>query len=114
MNQPLPESIQNLVAKWGHEATITITISTKSACSEWVEQKNETVKIMDEDAVNIPHPAYASISVALTKNLGNYESLKVSAMATLPCLPERINEKMLQASEIASAEVTRIVKDWIG
>jgi len=47
--------------------------------------------------------AHASISVkaGFTKNLGNYESMRVDVMATMPCYPEEIDDAYQQ------------VKDWV-
>lgn len=47
--------------------------------------------------------AHASISVkaGFTKNLGNYESMRVDVMATMPCYPEEVDDAYDQ------------VKDWV-
>jgi hypothetical protein len=47
--------------------------------------------------------AHATVSVkaGFTKNLGNYESMRVDVMAVMPCYPEEVDEAYNQ------------VKDWV-
>jgi hypothetical protein len=46
-------------------------------------------------------PAQASVLYSFTKNLGNYESVKVSVGVTLPCFAEEIEAAQQQASALA-------------
>lgn len=44
-------------------------------------------------------PAYVSVRVGATKNMGNYESLRLEVGVTIPCYTEEITEVEKQATE---------------
>lgn len=46
-------------------------------------------------------PANVSVKAGFTKNMGNYESMRVDIMATFPCYVEEVDEAYEQ------------VKDWV-
>jgi len=37
-------------------------------------------------------PAYVRVNAGMTKNMGNYESLRVDVSLTLPCYPEEVDK----------------------
>lgn len=41
-----------------------------------------------EEEVSTPDPAYVSVGGGLTKNMGDYNSVKISVSVTLPCDPD--------------------------
>ena len=47
-------------------------------------------------------PAYVRVSHGLTKNMGNYESLRVDVSVSLPCYTEEVEQALPIASDIAS------------
>lgn len=49
----------------------------------------------------LTNPASISMKAGFTKNLGNYESMRVDVMATMPCYVEEIDDAYEQ------------VKDWV-
>lgn len=54
-------------------------------------------------------PAYVEISLGVTRNLGNYESLRVQATVTLPCLPTE--EAIVQAKGDAATLATNFIDE---
>lgn len=50
-------------------------------------EENEKVEVYLNDGVE---PAYVTAGLAATKNLGNYESVKVTCSITMPCNPKDI------------------------
>lgn len=57
-----------------------------------------------EDHLDCANPAYVGVQQALTRNLGNYESLKLGVNISLPCLPneDSIRDTFNRAVELAS------------
>lgn len=99
-------------ARFIREATLHVTVQRKVGRSEWEEIRNETVRLMQSDITNIQNPAYVGVNPRLTKNLGNYESLQVGVMVTLPCAPdeESIKATLAKATEIAMNEIEKNMK----
>lgn len=62
--------------------------------------------------VEVPEThAQASVNLTLTKNLGNYESLKVSVGIVLPCATEKIETAVVEAKTLAERYLDRFVKE---
>jgi hypothetical protein len=51
-------------------------------------------------------PAFVRINHGVTKNLGNYESLRLDVAITVPCYPEEVHEVAPRVSE----EVARLLE----
>ena len=49
----------------------------------------------------ITDPAFVRAAVGVTKNMGNYEFLRVDVAVTLPCYQENVNETYKVAAELA-------------
>jgi len=47
-------------------------------------------------------PAYVKVSAGVTRNLGNYESLRLDVMVTVPCYREHVNETFTAVAEQVS------------
>lgn len=59
-------------------------------------------------------PATATAKVGFTKNLGNYESLRVDAGVTVPCYKEEMESAMEFSFKLAERLVFEKVKDLTG
>lgn len=53
-------------------------------------------------------PASISIKAGFTKNMGNYESMRVDIMATMPCYVEEIDEAYKQVQDWVDARVNAL------
>lgn len=63
---------------------------------------HETVDVAIPEGVPV---ASIRCSVQLTKNLGNYSSIKVDVSVTTPCLPSQIDTLMPEVEEYVKARV---------
>ena len=66
------------------EGTVSKKVTHKSG-AEVVKETENTDKFYVGDEVN---PAYVGVTVGYTKNLGNYESVKVNVSISVPVKPK--------------------------
>ena len=59
------------------------------------------------------NPATAEVSIAHTRNLGNYESLRVSVDVTIPCNADEIEATIGVAQSYAETNLARIFNEWL-
>lgn len=80
----------------------TLTITTRYPNGEEIEERQVTVKTYPTDA------PLASVSVegSVTKNLGNYESLRIQAAITLPCAVEETDDAYAEAWKRVEEQLT--------
>lgn len=72
-------------------------------------------EVVDDKTVDVPveaalfdvEPALVRVSVGVTRNLGNYESLRIDASLTMPCVPERADEVYKQSAERVGGWITQ-------
>ena len=71
--------------------------------------KNSSVEDSDDSVIAVhkfeTEPASVTVDYALTMNLGNYESAKLSVAVTVPCYKEEIDEAYDFASAWAEARL---------
>lgn len=76
---------------WASETKAT----TKVMIKDNITKEETTVKDKDEylpTAMQEGNPAYLNISAGMTKNLGDFNSARVSISITYPCVPDDIEE----------------------
>jgi hypothetical protein len=61
--------------------------------------------------VNQSNTSQISVSLGLTKSLGNYEFARVDVTVTEPCSPESKDEKFAELYKIASGYVAKVNAD---
>lgn len=66
------------------------------------EEHNENLIEVDSFGTD---PAYVKVSLGMTVNLGNFESLRVDAGVTLPCYKEEIDDAYDKAYSIAEKQL---------
>lgn len=59
-------------------------------------------------------PAFVRIGAGLTINLQNYESLRIDASVTLPCLPNEIEQAQQIASQYVADAIAAEETNWLG
>ena len=57
-------------------------------------------------------PAYVRVNVGMTKNMGNYESLRVDVSLTIPCYTEEIDKVFAMAADKASTFMGEELKNY--
>jgi hypothetical protein len=60
----------------------------------------------------LSEPAYVRVSQGMTKNMGNYESLRVDVAITLPCYPEEVEEVLPKLGDKVAAYLERELKEY--
>ena len=81
------------------------TVTTSRQQNRGAERGEEVSDTRDfEDEVNCPNPAYVSVSQGLTKNMGDYNSVKLNVHVSLPCLPhdDDVRRAHVRASKLVN------------
>ncbi len=62
----------------------------------------------------VTEPAYVRVSAGVTKNIGNYESLRVDVAITAPCYIEEVKEVEERIAVMVSDMLTKEVDEYLG
>ncbi len=89
-----------------HEAVATVTGSGVGV----VEEKRKVLEIRKF----ITEPAYVRVNAGVTKNLGNYESLRVDVSLTVPCYVEEMERVQKRTAELVATMLDTEVEEYIG
>ena len=85
------------------EAKESITVSrTKVGMVLSDESEDKTISVREFKTA----PAYVEVRAGVTKNQGNYESLRLDVGVKIPCYVEEITEVEKQASEWVDDRMT--------
>ena len=88
----------------GGEIVITTSRKHTSGDKEYSSVENtETEAVPDLPA----HPAYVEVNAGLTKNVGNYESVRCGVSVSVPCHPR------VKAIRIAHSKVSNLVSELL-
>ena len=83
MTAPIPAA----AARTRTRPTAAISTSRETSVrGESIEKVENTDKV-DVSLENIRNPAYVMIKGGLTKNIGNFESVRVDVSVSMPCAP---------------------------
>lgn len=112
---PLKETASKLPPeKAGTQGTMKTSITVKRPSYNFGEQfeestteRNQTVEV---PVINSP-PAYVRVSASVTKNMGNFNSIKVQVDVSLPCYPE--GTEIDRTYDICSSWVNQKIQDEI-
>ncbi len=74
------------------------------------EERNRTEKLSVRKF--LVEPAYVRINAGMTKNMGNYESLRIDVSLTVPCYVEEIDKVFANAADKASALLGEELKNY--
>lgn len=89
-----------------HEATLTVTASGVGVEAE--KRKSLEVRTFKTD------PAFVRVNAGVTKNLGNYESLRVDVAITVPCYVEEIEKVQKRAAALVADMLDAEVAEYLG
>lgn len=75
----------------------TLTVVSSYGGKERNRQEKITVRKF------LVEPAYVRVNAGSTKNMGNYESLRVDVSVSIPCYTEEIDKVLVVAADKAAA-----------
>ncbi len=74
------------------------------------EEKRKVIEVRKFET----EPAYVRVNAGVTKNLGNYESLRVDVSLTVPCYVEEIEKVQKKTAEMVAAMLDAEVEEYLG
>lgn len=78
----------------GKKGTLSVTVNrTQIGTVKEDSEKREQIEV----SRFITDPAYITFACGATKNMGNYESLRIEVRVSLPCYIEEVDEMYLEA-----------------
>jgi hypothetical protein len=84
-----------------------MTVAVKNVVvKEVVDDREQTVPLQVEEF--LVDPAYVEVGASVTRNLGNYESLRVHVEVRIPCYKEQLQQR---SEEIAGLVQRRLVEE---
>ncbi len=89
-------------------AETTLTIMSKHAGKD--ESKPVPLEVRKFEV----EPAYVRVSAGMTKNLGNYESLRVDVAISMPCYTEEIEKVIPKVADMVAAHLEDELKNYEG
>jgi len=99
--KPTPPSRRRPPAKKATKQTSVTSTQRKDKGQVIHEEESHDSEILSESILN---PAHVTVGGSFTKNLGNYESVKITVQLTRPCFDEE------EEIERVYAEAT----EWVG
>lgn len=88
----------------GKKGTLSVTVK-RTQVGTVKEDSEEREQI--EVSRFVTDPAYVTVAVGVTKNLGNYESLRMEVRVSLPCYIEEVDETYFTAKEWVDTRMDR-------
>ena len=97
--------------KFNVKGATAVTTYTKEVSG--VVTAEESISEVTKQVVVPEHPAVVSIEMGMTKNLGNYESFKISVSLSVPCGTDQasIDQTAEEAYEWVDDRVDKILKE---
>lgn len=74
-------------------------------------EKNDSKPILIKEFLS--SPAYAMVKKGATKNMGNYESVRVEVGVSVPCYLEELDRVIKDASKFVDVELEREMKEIV-
>lgn len=87
------------------DVTVERRVSGEAVYKKEGERRLSEVNIMADKAAEV------NVRLGYTKNLTNYESLRVDVGVTLPCEPDEVREKIPQAKALAEGFLHKFLKE---
>jgi hypothetical protein len=89
-----------------HDAVLTVMASGVGI----EEEKRKVVEVRKFAT----EPAYVRVNAGVTKNLGNYESLRVDVSLTVPCYVEEMEKVQKRTAELVASMLDAEVEEYLG
>ena len=86
MTDEIPLRVRKRVAKKGNEGTVTKSVEKKNR-GVVVSSSENVEKFKGAECLN---PAYVTVNGSITKNLGDFNSIRVQVGISLPCEPAEL------------------------
>lgn len=88
------------------KVTVTRVYGSKDAPGGIVEEQLEVQKFITD-------PAYVTVGAGTTKNLGDYESLRVDVRISLPCYAEEVDDVYDDVAEKVADRLEAEVNEYL-
>lgn len=85
MASPLPPKVKKATKRTNARGVVTASRS-RSEMGTVIEEHQRSHEI--EDTVECANPAYVGVNQGMTKNMGDFNSVKIGVHVSLPCLPD--------------------------
>ena len=89
-------------------ADTTLTVRVTSVGGE--EESKETISVQKFET----DPAYVRVNAGVTKNLGDYESLRVDVSISAPCYKEEVEDVIPIVGDIVSDHLDKQIALFMG
>lgn len=89
-------------------APVTVTVSSKYMGKDESRPVNLEVRKFEVE------PAYVRVSAGMTRNMGNYESLRVDVSVSMPCYAEEVEAVIPKAADMVAAHLDAELKNYEG
>lgn len=89
-----------------HEATVSVLASGVGVD----EMKRKVIEVRKFET----EPAFVRVNAGVTKNLGDYESLRVDVAITVPCYVEEIETVQKRTAALVADMLDTEVEEYIG
>lgn len=89
-----------------HDATVTVMASGVGID----EEKRKVIEVRKF----VTEPAFVRVNAGVTKNLGNYESLRVDVAITVPCYVEEVEAVQKRTAEMVADMLDSEVEEYLG
>lgn len=100
----------NRVARVRRQETVVaeskVTISSKYMGKD--ESKPKVIEVRKFDV----EPAYVRVSAGMTKNMGNYESLRVDVSVSMPCYAEEVDKVIPVVADMVAGHLDNELKNY--
>lgn len=90
------------------ESSVMVTVTPFKGAK--VKQKSEKMTVHRF----VTEPAYVRVSAGVTKNTGDYESLRVDVAVTCPCYKEEVDDTVDRLSEYVADRLDREIAEYLG
>jgi hypothetical protein len=90
----------------------TIVADTKVVVSSKYMGKDESHPKTVEVRKFEVEPAYVRVAAGMTKNMGNYESLRVDVSITMPCYAEEVDKAIPKVADMVAAHLGEELKNY--
>lgn len=90
------------------QAESRLTVRVTSVGNETESKETISVQKFETD------PAYVRVNAGVTKNIGDYESLRVDVSVSVPCYKEEVDDMIPLVGDIAAGHLDEQVNAFMG
>lgn len=106
----MPEVARRTRARRDVERTEEAVLTVRSSGVGIDEDKRKVIEVRKFET----DPAYVRVSAGVTKNLGNYESLRVDVSLSVPCYTEEMEKVQKKVASLVADMLDEEVEQYLG